>query len=140
MPLVTPQQVLQLTGEASTVDCTMQIDVADTIVQENLVPLALFSAATLANIELYLAAHLLLVSLENGPLVKKEVNTAVEMYRGEVYGPGFLSTRFGQTACMLDTSGTLSAMANGATKPMLAAMFEVVGNNPADNSDNTCLW
>jgi hypothetical protein len=73
-------------------------------------------------------------------LTKKEVNTAVEMYRGEIYGPGFLSTRFGQTACMLDTTGTLSAMANGAGKAVLTALFETVGTNPATYNENTLLW
>lgn len=100
------------------------------MVDENLVGKGL-SEVTLTHIELYLAAHFALLSLENGPLAKKMVGEANEGYHN-VYGKGLLATRFGQQAILFDTTGTLSEIANRAQNTnRRTALFEVVGNNPA---------
>lgn len=130
MSLVTAAEVLAIMGEEDTVSCDAQIAVADLIVTEQLTGKGL-SDALMTTVELYLAAHLTLLSLENGPLAKKMVNTSSEGYH-DIYGPGLQSTRFGQTACMLDTSGTLSQMTASVVKPAMTAMFSVVGTQNTD--------
>jgi hypothetical protein len=114
-------------GESASVDVSFAVSVATLLVTENLVGIGL-SDATLANIEGYLAAHFQLLTLENGPLAKKTISDASESYHN-VYKSGFASTRFGQAAIMLDTSGTLSQMAALAEKPMKQALFTVVGSS-----------
>jgi hypothetical protein len=103
---------------------------ATTLVDEQLMSLGA-SAATLKNIELLLAGHFVLVTVENGPLAKKSIDVASEGYH-DVYKAGFLSTRFGQQAVALDMSGTLAEMSSRAEKPNVRkAEFFVVGT-PSD--------
>lgn len=128
MALVTDLEVIAITGEGLSTDCELQISVADTIVTENLSGQGL-TPATLKNIELYLAAHFVLLTVENGPLAKKALGEGVEGYHN-VYGPGLMSTRFGQMAILLDTTGILAGQAQAAAKPKLTALFTVVGTPP----------
>ncbi len=133
MALVTAAEVLAIMGESDETACDMQITVADTIVTEQLSNKGL-SDATLTAITLYLSAHFTLLSVENGPLAKKMVNTSSEGYH-DIYGPGLQATRFGQTACLLDVTGTLSQMTASVSKPAMTAMFSVVGTQ-----NTSSLW
>jgi hypothetical protein len=127
MPLVTAAEVRAAMGEPDTTECDMFIAVADVMVSEQLASASL-TLLTKKNICLYLAAHLTLLSKENGPLAKKMIMDVTEGYH-DVYGPGLMSTRFGQIAVMLDTSGTFAALSQQAAKPRLPALFTVVGSN-----------
>ncbi len=98
------------------------IATASLVVDENLVGLdPLISAAMLARIELYLAGHFVALSEEQGGLISSEMSDSAEKY-ANVYSAGYSSTRFGQMAMVLDTSGTLKRL--GA--PTLKAEFRVV--------------
>lgn len=85
-----------------------------------------FNAAKLKSIELYLACHFSLLSAEKGPLAAVDVGDATERYHN-VYSAGLNSTRFGQQAIVLDTSGKLAAVSAKAMKPTLEALFASVG-------------
>lgn len=75
-------------------------------------------------ITLYLSAHLVCLTEEMGGLRRSKTGDADESYRvpGEKE-KGFATTRYGQQAMILDTTGTLAAM--GANQG-LKAQFEVV--------------
>jgi hypothetical protein len=73
-------------------------------------------------IELNLAAHFAIISLERGGLIRQKVGASEEEY-APVNGKNSLSTTlFGQQAAALDTSGALAAL----TAPALRARVEVV--------------
>lgn len=125
MARVLAAAVQALIAGADSVGYDAAIAVATTLVDDNLLGKGL-STAALTNIELYLAGHFALLSTENGPLAKKAIESAQEGYHN-VYKGGFLSTRFGQTACVMDTTGTLSEMSDRAENPQRrSAEFFVV--------------
>ncbi len=98
------------------------IATASLIVDENLVGLdPALSTAMLGRIELYLAAHLTAITEEMGGLTSQAMEDAKDSY-ADVYSAGYQSTRYGQMAVTLDTSGTLKRL--GA--PTLKAEFRVV--------------
>jgi len=130
MPLTNEVDVRAAMGEPSSTDCSLAIQVASQMVAENLASSAL-SLATRRNIEMYLAAHIQLLAVENGPLAKKMISEVTEGYH-DVYGPGLMSTRFGQMAILLDTTGTLAKQAQQAAKPRLPALFNVIGSGTTE--------
>lgn len=73
-------------------------------------------------IALYIAAHFAVLTEEAGGLIGQTAGEASEKYQMQKMGYGFASTRFGQTAMALDTSGVLASL---ATSP-LKAQFRVV--------------
>jgi len=75
----------------------------------------------LRKIELYLAAHFVALTEEKGGMVRDKLGDA-ETEFADNFSDGIGSTRFGQTAISLDTSGTLASL--GAAK--LKAQFRVV--------------
>lgn len=79
------------------------------------------SAPVLKKIELYLAAHFVALTEERGGLTRSKVGEADESL-ANVYAEGFRATRYGQTALSLDTSGTLTRIA----QTRLKAEFRVV--------------
>lgn len=89
------------------VDYALAIALADTIISEDLASSGL-SVQRLDNIKLFLAAHYATLSVEKGGLNKMTVGSASETYNGisDKY-TGLNSTRFGQAALTLDTSGGL---------------------------------
>jgi hypothetical protein len=124
-------EVWALTREPTTTDVDLPILLATTLVDEQLVGQGM-TAATLKNIELLLAGHFTLITTENGPLAKKMIDVAAEGYHN-VYKAGFLSTRFGQQAVVLDTSGKLAEMSDRAQNPNKRnAEFLVVTSNNTD--------
>jgi len=110
MPRVSEDQVRGVTNEPSTVDASQAIDAATLFVDEELVGKGP-SDARLVQIELYLAAHFLAITTREGPLAAETMGDASERYHN-IYTAGLRSTRFGQQAVLLDTSGTLAAIAS----------------------------
>lgn len=108
---VTEDQVRTLTGISAVVDVAQAIDTASLLVTEELTGRSpQQSDARLVQIELYLAGHFAVVSDREGPLASEALGDAVERYHN-IYFAGLRSTRFGQQAILLDTSGVLAAMA-----------------------------
>lgn len=64
-------------------------------------------AKTLHDIDLLLAAHFTVIVEEKGALIREEIEGAEDAW-ADVYDPGLRSTRFGQQAIMLDTTGRLN--------------------------------
>lgn len=130
---VTPTEVRTLTGEPVSTAMDLPILLATTLVDEQLMGQGM-SDATLKNLELLLAGHFALITVENGPLAKKAIDVATEGYHN-VYKAGFLSTRFGQQAVVLDTTGKLAEMSDRAQNPNKRnAEFFVVTPNSTSTS------
>ena len=75
----------------------------------------------LRKIELYLAAHFTALTEEGGGITRSKIGDSDESY-ANVYDRGFASTRFGQTALALDSSGILAKV----SQTKLRAEFRVV--------------
>ncbi len=103
---VTDEQVKKLI--ASNADINIFIDIATNHVDNVLVGQGL-SAETLANIELYLAAHFVALTEEAGTVIQKRVGSTSTQYASPETRSlkGLNLTRFGATAMVLDTTGTL---------------------------------
>lgn len=79
---------------------------------------------TTDSIVIYLTAHLLVLTAENGGLRRDRMGDADESYiTPDPKAQGFASTRFGQMAMILDSSGTLAGAGASAG---LKASLEVV--------------
>jgi len=101
------------------VDVSPFIRTANAFVTEKLGGLGL-SDGILREIETWLTAHLVAVRDQDaGAVAQERVGETSVRYTG-TFGEGLLSTRYGQTAAMLDPSGTLRSLA----KP--PAQFRVI--------------
>lgn len=79
------------------------------------------SEATLENIEMWLSAHLLAVTRER--VAKEEgAGGAFIKYAGNYDTAGLKSTQYGQMAIMLDTTGTLTNIANSKMTASIKAV------------------
>lgn len=90
-------------------DLQVYIDQANLVRVEDFVGSTL-SVGRLDMIELNLAAHFAILTYEKGGVVSEMIGASQDRYRminDKQYG--LASTRFGQTALALDTTGTLSA-------------------------------
>lgn len=121
MPRNIDDELKQIFPEAKN-DTSHFIELAALVVDEQMVGLGL-SDERLKMIELYLAAHLASISIERGAPRRLRQGETVEEFFQDV-GPGLRQTRFGQTAMMIDTTGTLSDLSTGSGKPK--AQFRVV--------------
>lgn len=128
MARVTESEVAAIyPGDCELTDFTTFIQTATLVVTEELGSSGL-SKDRLTQIELYLAAHLTVISLEKGGLTRQKIGDSEDFYQlWTNLSTGFNATRFGQQAVMLDTTGTLQAIGSGKLK----AQFRVVGKNPA---------
>lgn len=101
---------------------TTFITAANLIVEEDLVGEGL-TEARLTQIENLLAAHFATLANEKGGIVRTSAGESAETYRSvkEAY-QGLTSTRFGQMAIAMDTTGTLVNQMSGGKK----AEFRVV--------------
>ncbi len=72
------------------------------------IPSGELTDATLANIERFLTAHLIIATKERRP-VQDEIGEAKVRY-SNIYGEGLTSDEYGQMVAELDTTGTLKAM------------------------------
>ncbi len=96
------------------------VDQANLIVDTHLVGQG-HNARTLQKIELNLAAHYVVLTTEKGGLTKTKMGDAEDTL-ANVYSDGFRSTRFGQVALVLDSTGILASLSNLKAK----AEFKVV--------------
>ncbi len=105
---------------ADSVVLTNFIDTANLFVDTHLAS-AGHTDEILAKIELYLAAHYVALTEEQGGLTRAKLGDADESF-ANIYGQGLKATRFGQQALAIDTTGILNSVA--ATQ--LKAEFRVV--------------
>lgn len=113
------QEVINTSIDANVI-LTNMIDTANVLVDTYLEPAGL-DETVLAKIELYLAAHFVALTEEGGGITRSKLGDADESY-ANIFEEGFRSTRFGQTALALDSSGTLA----GVAQTKLSAQFRVV--------------
>ena len=102
MARVIPQEVKQIIS--TSIDPLPFIEAASVIVIDRLTGKGL-SNNTLREIERYLSAHLISISLQRQTKTVK-IGDASETYTGE-FGEGLKSTLYGQMAIALDSSGSL---------------------------------
>lgn len=103
----------------TSLDVAVFIDTANLIVEETLLDQG-YSFSRLRQIELYLACHITALAEEGGGLVRSSIGDAADSW-ANVYGSGLKSTRWGQMALSLDSSGKLAA----ASSTKLNALFDV---------------
>jgi hypothetical protein len=103
------------------------------------------SVARLKQIELYLAAHFATVTLEKGGLTRQKIGESEDYFQAwSNTETGIKSTRYGQQAVMLDSSGTLSALAAGSLRAQFSLVSKVCSPYgrapyyPFWNTDSTC--
>ena len=113
------KEVIETSLSDSVVTASM-INTANLYVDTHLLDVG-HSTGILERIELYLAAHIVALTEERGSLKGGKFGDASE-FLSDVYSAGFRSTRFGQFALSLDTSGTLARLG----QPLLKAEFVVV--------------
>jgi len=125
MALVVDTQVQQLVPQIK--DLTLLdtfIQTADILVNEELTGRGL-SIPRLTQIELFLAAHFATITFERGGLQSQRIGFQgpEDVYKAiDKDDKGFMSTRFGQQAVALDSTGRLAALSKGN----LRARFKVV--------------
>jgi len=116
--------VLRITSTSvvSDNDLTFFIDQAGLVIAEDLAGITLSSGRS-DMIQVYLAAHLATLAIDKGGLVHQKVGDSEERYQPiSEKALGLNTTKFGQTAISLDSSGTLSKLAGPSKK----ALFEVI--------------
>lgn len=112
--MTTVSDLRLLTGspveEVSDESMSFFITQADTIITE-LFAGSTISTGILSQIGLYLAGHYYVLSAEGGGITYRRAGQSEERFKSFGFdGVGFQTTRFGQMACALDTTGKLVAM------------------------------
>jgi hypothetical protein len=122
VPRVTADTVKEIIATTISDDIinSNHIDTANVFIAEHFVGTTL-SDAILTKIELYLAAHYVALTDEGSGLTRDKLGDADQSY-ANIYSKGLNSTRFGQAALALDSSGVLANVAAGN----LRADFRVV--------------
>lgn len=100
----------------TTADLNVFIEMANLLVDEELASSGL-SERRLKLIESNLAAHFALLAA-GGQIVFQAKGESRESYAGK-YGEGLKSTRYGQAAISLDSTGSLSVLADANRKAIL---------------------
>jgi hypothetical protein len=118
---VSENELRHIVEARSTEQLMPYIDDASLIVDETLVPGAGHSEERLKLIEKYLAAHFWVVAQEKGGYTSEKRGDASATY-AKYEGKGLSSTRFGQQAANIDTSGELDKALSGLRK----AQFRLV--------------
>jgi hypothetical protein len=96
--------------DADTLNAQLFLEMGNSIVEDDLVGSGL-STSRLKVIELNLAAHFAVLSKEKGGITRQRVGESEEGYRQDFSSrPNLSSTRFGQTAVSLDTTGVLASL------------------------------
>lgn len=109
----------------ATVDLTVFMNAANVLV-DDLLGSSSLSANALKLIETYLAAHLYTLTEERGSLASETFGDSTERYHN-VYKAGFNSTRYGQQALVIDTTGILARESAKADKAAIkSAEFRVL--------------
>lgn len=129
MSLNTPtelRKILEVPGDVTDSSLQAFLDTAYLIVTENLSSFS-YSDARLKAIENFIAAHFSLLLTERGGLTMSKTGESQEAYtnlsiRAANVREGFMLTRYGQQAILLDTSGTLQNLSQN----ILKAQFRVL--------------
>lgn len=122
MQRVTSEEVkILLDGLAVNTDVSLFIEQANVLVDEEFAGTTL-TEARLRLIELNLAAHYAVLAIERGGMSLRRMNDTEERYGMKADKAKLSSTRFGETAVSMDTTGKLSAM----DSPKGVAEFRVV--------------
>ena len=126
----TDEDVRAYVSLGSSISTTPYISAANALVEANLASSGL-SSTILTQIEIFLAAHFAVLSTERGGLRRDAFGDSSQSYQtiSEKF-TGLNTTRYGQQAIVLDTTGTLAAI--GVTKPK--AQFRVVGSATVDDA------
>jgi len=123
---VTQENVRALTGFPTTIDAAAVTEAANVFVDANLLAKGL-TEPVLRQIELFLASHFLVLTVEKGSLAAETLGEGTDRLH-DTYAAGLKSTRFGQQAILLDTTGTLALLTDRAENPnRRSALFTVVG-------------
>lgn len=93
---------------------------ANLLVDEHLLDSGL-SAALLTKIELYMAAHLVALTEEKGGVVRETLGDAARSY-ANVYEGGLKSTRYGQMAIAIDSTGTLAGLSTNKLRAQITVI------------------
>ncbi len=113
------KEVIKTSLDDSVIDGSM-IATASLYVDTHLTDVG-HSDSILERIELYLAAHITALTEERGGLKGGKTGDASE-FLADVFHEGFRSTRYGQLAIALDTSGTLVRLGSSALKAELSVI------------------
>lgn len=110
MARVTPNDVNAILHTDTISDSVLDsyINIANSIVTDNFSSTDALSDSELVEIERWLTAHLIAITKARMG-VKEKLGDAEITYAG-AFGTGLLSTPYGQTVSMLDTTGTLAAL------------------------------
>lgn len=122
----------------TTLDVAPFLDVAQKYVNSLALSSKGLSADLVDPVVLYFTAHLLVLTAEQGGLRRRRLGDGDESYKtpGD-FDIGLRSTRFGQQAMILDSTGTLAAKTSGSG---LKALFTVVGDGNAAGSTFENWW
>ena len=101
---------------------TTYLNVANNFVTQNLGSSGL-DTATLADIEAFITAHFIAMTKERQALTEK-IGDVWITYQGE-FGKFLQMTTYGQTALMLDTTGTLAKVSSGTKRATIKAINQV---------------
>ena len=119
-----PEAVKEIvqTSLTDAVVLTNHIDTANLLVTTHLVGTTpVIADPLLKKIELYLAAHFVALTEERGSLTRSKMGDADESF-ANIFEQGYKSTRYGQTALALDSTGTLARV----SQTDLKAAFRIV--------------
>lgn len=116
---VTVAELKALTGsEKPDGELTLFVNQAALVVSSFLSGTTL-DASILASVELYMAGHFYVLSVEGGGITYTRAGQSEHRFKTYGYDAhGFMSTRFGQMACTLDTTGTLLAASKKDKVPL----------------------
>ena len=114
------------TSKITSAEVTAVITAANAIVTAVCTSTVL-TTAILKEIERWLSAHFLSVGLESR-LTGQSAGGASDSYETNKTGMGLKLTRYGQQACVLDISGALSRLGEGAKEATMEVMNPTVGD------------
>lgn len=120
MARITDTDVRELVELDDATDIDWAVESAEDIVTTHLADVG-HTDSILSRITLFIAAHFAALQSERGGLIRESTGVASANY-ANIYGEGFRSTRWGQQALALDSSGTLA----NVTQIRPRAQFQVI--------------
>lgn len=133
--LSTLRSMVPIPAQSEEQDLQPYADMAALVRLEDLAASGMTSAR-LDQIEICLAAHFAIIGLEYGGLAAQKVGTGADTYKPiDSKSVGYSSTRWGQQALTLDSSGILLKKGNAK----LHALFSVEGSQRVSQNDEW-LW
>lgn len=128
MARITEAEVKEIIDTSITSSLLAFIAAASSIVEDELTGKGL-SATRLKEIERYLSAHFVSIKdVSQGQVVSEKIGDAQINYKQFAEARSLNSSRYGQQAMFLDTSGTLASIGKGNSR----AQFKVV-SPPSNN-------